>query len=378
VPRAKEQIEVENLEHWKLVKAFRKRLAKVQARRKPREKRPGGPERKLLEKDYLSLILFSFFNPVVDSMRGLCQASNLKRVQEEICTRPVSLGSFSEAQSVFDPEVPKEVFADLFRQIPADKLDPRLKKFGDRIQIVDGSLLRALPRMFWALWVDEKNRAAKLHLKFSARRLAPSAAVVTVGKACERENLLNIVEKGEIVVCDRGYGLDYSYFGKLRSQGVSFVIRIRNNPRKETVEELELSEADRAAGVVWQGRVKLGGDWQGEALRLVQVEAEGKKLMLVTYLDIEAELVALLYRYRWQIELFFKWLKCILGCRHLLAESPKGVSIQVYCALIAALMLQILTGRRPDKRAMELIQFYVMGYAELDEVVHLLGIEKTK
>jgi IS4 transposase len=88
-------------------------------------------------------------------------------------------------------------------------------------------------------------------------------------------------------------------------------------------------------------------------------------------------LPALIYRYRWQIELFFKWLKSILGCRHLMAESPAGVAIQIYSALIAALMLQLLTGKRPGKRAMELILFYLMGHAELDELVALLGLEKS-
>jgi Transposase DDE domain len=110
---------------------------------------------------------------------------------------------------------------------------------------------------------------------------------------------------------------------------------------------------------------------------VVRVEVDGKALLLATDLEIEAELIALIYHYRWQIELFFKWLKSILGCRHLLAESPAGVAIQIYSALIAALMLQAFTGKRPGKRAMELIRMYLMGYAELDEVIALLQVEKT-
>ena len=104
---------------------------------------------------------------------------------------------------------------------------------------------------------------------------------------------------------------------------------------------------------------------------------DGKSLLLATDLEIEAELIALIYRYRWQIELFFKWMKSILGNRHLMAESPEGVAIQTYSALIAALMLQLLTGKRPTKRAMELIRLYLMGHAELEEVVALLGLGKS-
>jgi hypothetical protein len=138
-----------------------------------------------------------------------------------------------------------------------------------------------------------------------------------------------------------------------------------------------LTAADRAAGVTWQGRARLGDKWQGEPVRVVKVEVDGKILLLATDLKMEAELIALIYRYRWQVELFFKWLKSILGCRHLMAESPEGVAIQLYSALIAALMLQLLTGKRPGKRAMELLRFYMMGYAELDERLARMDAEPS-
>jgi hypothetical protein len=379
VGRAKEKIDEKKLSSWKLLDDFRQRLAKARAATAPPpESRPGGPERLLLEEDYFSLMLFGLLNPVIDSMRGLCAASHLERVQKEVCGRKVSLGSFSEAQSVFDPEVLKEVFLDLSGEIHTSWGDARLAPLADRLKLVDGSLLPALPRMHWALWVNDTNRAAKLHLKFSVLRQSAAEAIVTAGNCCERKTLRRMLKPGEIIVGDRYYGLEYGFFGEMRALGVSSVMRIRNEPRMETVEELDLTDADRAAGVTWQAMVRLGDKWQGEPIRVVRVEVEGKLLMLATDLELEAELIALIYRYRWQIELFFKWMKSILGCRHLMAESPEGVAIQIYCALIAALMLQLLTGKRPGKRAMELIRMYLMGYAELDEVIALLGLEKNK
>jgi len=104
---------------------------------------------------------------------------------------------------------------------------------------------------------------------------------------------------------------------------------------------------------------------------VVKVEALNTTILLAVGVDREAmsaELVGLAYRYRWQIELFFKWIKCILKCRHLLAESPQGVQIQLYCALIAAMMLFALTGRKPTKRDMEMIQFYFSGLATFEEL----------
>jgi hypothetical protein len=377
VSGAKGNIDEKKLSSWKLLDNFRQRLAKVQAAFPKSEKRPGGPVRLLLEKDYFSLMLFGLLNPVLDSMRGLCAASHLPRVQDEVCSRPVSLGSFSEAQGVFDPELLKQVFLELAGEIPTSWGDARLAHLADKLKLVDGSLLPALPRMQWALWLNDKNRAAKLHLKFTVLRQAPCDALITHGNSCERKALRQLMQKGETIVGDRYYGLEYGFFNELRQKGVSHVIRIRNNPRMEIVAELPLTEADQAVGVTWQGMVKLGDKWQGVPIRVVKVKVDDKELLIATDLEIEAELIALIYRYRWQIELFFKWMKSILGNRHLMAESPEGVAIQTYSALIAALMLQLLTGKRPTKRAMELIRFYMMGYATLEEVMVLLGIEKS-
>jgi Transposase DDE domain len=377
VSSAKGNIDEKKLSSWKLLDNFRQRLAKVQAALPKSEKRPGGPVRLLLEKDYFSLMLFGLLNPVLDSMRGLCAASHLPRLQDEVCSRPVSLGSFSEAQGVFDLELLKQVFLELASEIPTSWGDARLAHLADKLKLVDGTLLPALPRMQWALWLNDKNRAAKLHLKFTVLRQAPCDAVITHGNSCERKAFRQLMQKGETIVGDRYYGLEYGFFSELRQKGVSHVIRIRNNPRMEIVEELPLTEADQAVGVTWQGMVKLGDKWQGAPIRVVKVKVDGKELLIATDLEIEAELIALIYRYRWQIELFFKWMKSILGNRHLMAESPEGVAIQTYSALIAALMLQLLTGKRPTKRAMELIRFYMMGYATLEEVTGLLGIEKS-
>jgi hypothetical protein len=184
----------------------------VQAALPKSEKRPGGPVRLLLEKDYFSLMLFGLLNPMLDSMRGLCEASHLPRVQDEVCSRPVSLGSFSEAQGVFDPELLKQVFLELAGEIPTSWGDAKLAHLADKLKLVDGTLLPALPRMQWALWLNDKNRAAKLNLKFTVLRQAPCDAVITHGNSCERKALQQLMQKGETIVGDRYYGLEYGFF----------------------------------------------------------------------------------------------------------------------------------------------------------------------
>lgn len=155
------------------------------------------------------------------------------------------------------------------------------------------------------------------------------------------------------------------------------------------IEEHPRSDEARAAGVIFDGLVDLGArKAEGvlkQGLRVVQVDIgktgkDGRPeiLTLVTdKLDLAAELIALAYRYRWQIELFFRWLKCVLGCRHLLSTSQNGVEIQVYLALIASLLIALWIGRKPTKRTYEMLCFYFLGVAELDELQeHIESLKK--
>jgi len=142
VGRAKQSSDEGNLSNWKLLDDFRRRLAKVAKTAALKPRRPGGPERKLLQEDYFSLMLFGLFNPVPTSMRRLCAASHLERVQKDVCGREVSLGSFSEALAVFDPELLRQVFLDLSAAIPFSWGDARLRHLADKLNLVDGTLFK--------------------------------------------------------------------------------------------------------------------------------------------------------------------------------------------------------------------------------------------
>ena len=100
--------------------------------------------------------------------------------------------------------------------------------------------------------------------------------------------------------------------------------------------------------------------------------------MLLTDSTLPAQVIADLYRFRWQVELFFRWLKCILGCTHWLSRSRQGLTLQVYVALIASLLVGIWTGRKPTRRTFEMLQLYMMGWAREQEVLtHLAGLKKS-
>ena len=328
------------LSRWRLIEDFRQCLERVFGPCQGGHPSWADRQRRLLHADYLSLFLFGLLNPVVRTMRGLCAASHLRRVQQEICSRPVSLGSFSEAQHLLDPKLLEKVFADLAAQVQgASPAEPRLQARAWMAH--DGTLWRALPRMSWALYGAGRggdSHGVKLHLSLHLLEDKPVRATVRRGKDCERAVWHERWQKGDAYVGDRYYGEDYQLLEELAQAFCAYVLRLREQAVITVEEELPLSEADRDAGVVRQAWARLGRRHPTQRVRVVWVQAEGHSLILVTNLgpeELPAELVSLLYRRRWQVELFFRWIKCILGCRHWLAESPEGV------ATIAATLLAI-------------------------------------
>ncbi len=100
-------------------------------------------------------------------------------------------------------------------------------------------------------------------------------------------------------------------------------------------------------------------------------------MLLATDLeDVDATLIGQLYRYRWQVELFFRWFKKALEADLVLCESRNGMMIVMYCALIASLLVRRWTGTKPTKRLFEMINFYLTGWATLEETI--AAIEKQR
>lgn len=378
MPSTEAKLTEKELKNWGLLRAFEEAVELVFSKAALHPTFLHGA-RQLSYRPYLSLFLFGLFNPVVESMRGLCAVSQLKRVQEEVCRGRVSTASFSEMQHLLDPELLKQVFGKLIKQTPGNpKADTELAHLNLIAQ--DGSLWSALPRMAWAEYGVGRNGDAKgvrLHLRFHLTEDKPVDARVTKGSDCERQALRQMCVPGQTNVGDRYYGEDYQLFGEIDQAQAFFVIRIKEDAVVNVEQELALSPEDRAVGVVRHAWVRLGARLKKRSmrLRLVEIRTDEQHLLLVSNLTVEkanAQLVGLIYRRRWSIELFFRWVKCILGCRHFFAESPEGVAIQLYLALIAALLFQQYSGHRPNKRQMELIQMYLMGWATPAELIELL------
>ena len=343
--------------------------------------------RQLFYDQYATLLLLYFFTPTITSLRGVQQLSLLAKVQQRWGIGRTALGSLSEAATVFEAALLQDVISELALRAwtRAPHRNPALLK-GDRALLrdlvaIDGSLLPALPRMVWAVWQDEQHRAAKMHVAFAALRQVPVGVTVTAGNGAERTQARHLVHPGGFYVFDRGY-VDYDLFADLHALPCSFVARVKEDAAYEVAEAQGLSRAARQAGVTEDVRLRRLGTTHhrpctAQPLRVVRVATDKThpdgtplEMVLVTNrLDLDADLIALAYRYRWTVELFFRWLKCILGCRHLLSQSENGVHLQIYMALIASLLISLWIGRTPTKRTYELLCFYLSGWATQTEVL---------
>ncbi len=365
------------------LKYFRLLVPLVERLHADASKRDRAGNRQLFFDQYACLLLLFFFNPIVQSVRGMQQASQLQKVQRLFGCGRASLGSLSEASRVFDPNLLKEIIGELAEQARPLLTGREAEALRD-LEAVDGSLLPALPKMAWALWQDELHRAAKMHVHFNVLKGVPTHVTVTAGNASERAELRASLHAGGFYVIDRGYR-DYDLFQEIVDAKASFVARVQENTvfrvSAEPNAERPLTPAAQAAGVVRDVVIdKLGTEHHKnvlkQPLRIVVIDT-GKRLpdgqpdlmiLCTDRLDLAAELVALAYKYRWAIELFFRWFKCILGCRHLLSTSANGVTIQVYLGIIASLLISVWIGKKPTLRTLEMLQFYFTGWATLEEL----------
>jgi hypothetical protein len=373
VAKKREPIREDQLHNWNLLDRFRRRVLPLLQAQAPTATEEDS-RRTLFAEDYFCSYLFAMLNPVVTSMRALCHVSHCRKMRQ-IAAAPFSPAAFSEAQHQFHPAILEKVVRQLAleNQGRGQGGDARVRHALAALTAVDGTVLRAVPRMAWAL-AGGPGTAIKLHLHFNVFDQVPEAWPITPGNVSEPKVFAQTVKAGDMIVADRNYGHDFALLAQLRARGVHFVLRLFNNLVLQPVgPDRPLTEADRRAGVVWDRRVRFGVHGDGPVFRVVRVEANGDVFHLVTTReDLSAELIGLIYRQRWQIELFFKWIKTLLNCRHWLAESPAGVQIQIYCVLIASLLLMLWTGQRPNKRRVESLQWYWMGTANEEDLVTLL------
>lgn len=346
--------------------------------------------------EYCLLVLMWMFNPVIDSLRGMQQASQLDVVRRRLGVGRASLGSLSESVTVFDPEPLAAIAAELGDKLP-DRTPEKFNRVGKRITAVDGSVFKVLAQVGQLAWVPTGGRTSacgyRLHAQFEVFKGTPSRIDVTgskpKGDADERVVLEKSVEPDRCYLIDRGYQ-KYTLWNVIDANHSQYVCRLFDSAKWKVVAENELSEQAKSKQIFSDQIVRFGTENSrtkppDHVTRVVVVKvkphdsrkaknaqcgpsSDGYLRIVTNNLEVPAEIIADLYELRWTIELFFRMIKQLMGCRHLLSHHPAGATIQMYMAIIACIMILSMTGKQPTKRTYEMVTFYFMGWATLEEL----------
>jgi hypothetical protein len=352
--------------------------------------------RRLHMDQYISLLLLYMFNPICTSLRSIQQASELKKVQRKLGCPRASLGSLSEAATIFDSRLMQEIVTDLAAQLQPVSSHAKLDELAGVLTAVDGTLISALPKMTWALW-NKDHKAIKAHTQFDIEKHVPVKITITHGNAVEAKVLAENLEPGRIYVQDRGYAY-LSLFQQILDANSSFVCRLKDNSVYECIQEYELTPEALAAGIIFDKKVYLGCNCKTKEqlsvpVRLIAIKCkphqkryktaiggpEQRETLLIAtdIFDMDADVIALIFRYRWAVEIFFRFFKHVLGCRHLLSYNQNGIELQTYSAIIACMLISLWTGRKPTLRTYEMLCWYFTGMADEEELLsHIQHLQK--
>ncbi len=299
--------------------------------------------RRLSAKSQLVALLYAQFSGAT-SLReivGGLQSHKIRLYHVGAC--PVQRSTLADANA----RRPSTVFSDLFTELVGYAGRGLRRKIGDTTYLIDSTSLR-LSGM-GSQWAHFSHKAcgAKAHVIYDADAERPIYAAVTPAKVNDITAAQAMpIEAGATYVFDLGY-YDYAWWAKLARAGCRIVTRLKKNTPLTVTADLDIPEggaivSDRI-GRLPKRRSKGRKNPFGDPLREVRIRAENGKILriLCNDLDASAEEIADLYKRRWAIELFFRWIKQTLKIRHFVGVSENAVRIQIAVALIAYLLLRL-------------------------------------
>jgi hypothetical protein len=340
-------------------------------------------------------LLLSFFEPMTRSLR-LIEARGDFAGRMDLSR--LARSTTSDALAAFDPAHLLPLIEDLRARCPnLDRADANLAGVTRRIIAADGTYMTTLADVVWALQHTKKDGRrqgqVRLNVQLDVANWVPQVVSLS-GDDNESEPaaVAKDLLSGVLYVVDRNF-LDFkSFIAPALAKGNDLILRIRANaPAVRVIKSLALTAADAEAGVVADELVELSGRGARDVgelsraagtFRLVTTlttdrNGKAQTIRLLTNL-IDAKIVAAhvigaAYRLRWQIELFFKWLKCFARINHLLSTSRNGITTQIYVAMIAVLLMYVQTGRRLSIYALAALSNVANGQLTMQQAMEVIA-----
>lgn len=305
---------------------------------------------KLTTKTHLLYLLYFHLtekDSLEDFVSDLKHNKQLNEALPEISKSQLSRTNKSRSYLLF-----LEIFNHLFNKLKSSVgLKKSLKGIGP-VKLLDSSIISLCLSAFpWAKFRKTKG-GIKLHTLYDLNAQAPENVIVTEALIHDKEIFDNLSWNPDCTyVFDRAY-IDYKKFDEFTEKGICFVTRTKANTQIEIARSLPLTNKDKEAGILKDADIFLGNEVSNtkmkNQMRLVRVKTtdrNGKEKIidiLTNRFDLPAYMIAQLYKNRWQIELFFKWIKQHLKIKKFFGQNKNAVLIQIYTALILFLLLRLI------------------------------------
>ncbi|MFH5886476.1 IS4 family transposase [Halalkalibaculum sp. DA3122] len=304
--------------------------------------------------DHLIAMLYAHFSgcgSLREVITGLLAAEG--KLRHLGLTRTPRRSTLSDANN----RRPEQLFGDLYHQLAGRYFtgSPDSRSKNPPIYIADSTTISLFSDVMATAGrpgADGRRKGGvKAHTLIRSDHNQPEFVVLTPASRHDTPFLRKLkLPKGSIICFDKGY-VDYSLFAEWSTPDhpIGFVSRLRSNAAMELLEELPVSKADRAAGVLSDQRIMLGHTSHKQVQRFqarlvcFRDSTSGKEFRFVSNLFTHTSRhIADIYRQRWQIEGVFKRIKGAWPLRYFLGDSPNAIKIQIWCALIADLLIQVL------------------------------------
>ena len=334
--------------------------------------------KKFLTYDHLIVMLYAIFNrctSIREVVTGLlaCQG----KLQHLGMNYSIRKSTLSDANKRRTSNVFEDIYMDLYNRCAKSLPDSQSRKWFSRLYIMDSttiSLFQEILKGAGLSAVNGKRKGGmKAHTLMKAEEDVPQLVRLTAAASNDTNFMSEIhLPKGSILTFDRGYN-DYSQLIRWETNKVTWVTRLRKLTALETLASRPVSDHHQKNGVVSDSLVRLG--WQKkiklQARIIVYYDAKEKRTFefLTNNIEFYPLTIAQIYQHRWQIETLFKRIKQNYPLRNFLGDNENAIRIQVWCALIADLLLKIIN--RQIKRAWSfanpssMIRLHLMTYINL-------------
>lgn len=272
------------------------------------------------------------------SLRSLVTDLNTKDLCKELGFKSTPFSTLKDGFQRFDASH----FRGMYEQVLKSFDWSQLKGFSElgRICAVDGSLFPTLVQMKWTQYKKTAN-SCKLHLCLDIGRMVATEFMVESGNSSERNFLISIAKEGVTYIADRGY-FSFDLVQKLHELGAFFVLRVKSNVLFTIKEHLEITYSQKMPacfGNVSDRIITFDNDEAALQYRLICFSIGTKEFRICTNrLEINTLQVIMLYAFRWQIELMFKFIKRTMNGIHLYNNTQNGVQIQIYIIMTLVLL----------------------------------------